>query len=151
MWLQEPSTKDIEPFPCCQVNVAKLSGRTDSESRRVGSAAVDGGRYTQGPIMSQHTLSKKIHRSCSPQISCKKPPNLIVQPGFLAALNAIFLFARQLNNTVSRESRLQIRFCLSIKVLRRRSFDHRSDKIWPYPSNRMRIGRWAAAQKHLTF
>ncbi len=62
MRLQEPLPKDASTLPRFRVGAAKLSGRTDSERRRVGSAAVDGGRYTQGQIGSQHTLSKKIHR-----------------------------------------------------------------------------------------
>ncbi|CTQ56522.1 hypothetical protein LP7551_05082 [Roseibium album] len=50
-----------------------MFGRTNSKDRRVGGAAVDGGRYTQGLIRSQQTLSKKIHMALivlkSPQFS----------------------------------------------------------------------------------
>ncbi|WP_208987517.1 hypothetical protein, partial [Roseibium marinum] len=59
---QRPPTKDVKLASCCQVRATKMSGRTDSKARRDGSAAVDGGRYTQGPNRSQLTLSKKIHR-----------------------------------------------------------------------------------------
>ncbi|WP_208993988.1 MULTISPECIES: hypothetical protein, partial [unclassified Labrenzia] len=58
--------------PCCQVDAAKLFGRTNSEERRVGGAAVDGGRYTHGLKMSQHSLSKKIHTSQNVRIPLSK-------------------------------------------------------------------------------
>jgi hypothetical protein len=69
----KPSTKGIKSTTCCQVIALELFGRTNSKDRRVGGAAVDGGRYTHGPIRSQQTLSKKIHSALfvqkSPQFS----------------------------------------------------------------------------------
>jgi hypothetical protein len=58
-----------------------MFGRANSKDRRVGGAAVDGGRYTQGLIRSQQTLSKKIHMALIVQKSPQFSRNFI-DPGF---------------------------------------------------------------------
>jgi hypothetical protein len=58
-----------------------MFGRANSKDRRVGGAAVDGGRYTQGLFRSQQTLSKKIHMALIVQKSPQFSGNFI-DPGF---------------------------------------------------------------------